>query len=254
MKLSLRNAGYGSNGTQILEPLDLEFASGTKTVLLGPNGAGKTTLLRLLSGFFPSDSGEVELDGRSIRGFQLADRSRCMAVLTQQNSLDFPFTAREVVAMGRIPYGRTSDGDHVVDEVLSRLRLDGDRIYTTLSGGERQLVHIGRVLAQIWGQGAGACLLLDEPTAALDLKRQQLVVSILKDLSGSGITEVIVIHDVNLAAELADKIVLLSDGKVIASGEREAVLNVANLEVAFGVPMQELVDSTTRRTFFLSRE
>ncbi len=252
MKLALRSASYASNGVKILDPISLEFPAGTKVVLLGPNGAGKTTLLRLLSGYFEPTTGEVELDGKTMSHFPLAERSRTVAVLTQHNALDFPFSAREVVSMGRIPYGRAAIDDRIVEEVLDLLEIDGESVYTNLSGGERQLVHIARVLVQVWGREADGCLLLDEPTAALDLKHQQKVISVLENMSEKGISQVIVIHDVNLAAELADEVVLLMDGNVVASGVREEVLNVENLQTAFGVPMHALTDPDSGRTYFVN--
>ena len=237
-----------------MHQLNLEFESGSTVVLLGPNGAGKTTMLRLLGGFLDPSAGEVLFNGQLMQTYSITERSKSLAVLTQQNSLDFPFTAREVVSMGRIPYGVTRHRDQAVETVIDRLGVDGDRVYTTLSGGERQLVHVARVLAQTWGRGEDACLLLDEPTASLDLRHQQLVTTLLRELAASGLLEVIVMHDINLAAKVAGELVLLSAGEIIAAGSRDDILNVANLQATFGVNMQMIVDTSTGRKFFTSEE
>ncbi|SVD10226.1 uncharacterized protein METZ01_LOCUS363080, partial [marine metagenome] len=167
------------------------------------------------------------------------------AVLTQRNSLDFSFTAEEVIAMGRTPYG-ISALDAVAKIVIAALSIDGERIYTHLSGGEKQLVQLARVFSQVWERGSDACLLLDEPMTALDLNHQKEVVGMLSKFSSEGTSQLIVMHDINLAAEIADIIVLMSHGRVIGAGPPAEVLTTEALEKTFQAPMSVLQDGDQR--------
>lgn len=220
----------------ILDDINLKLQGGSISVLLGPNGAGKSTLMKILSGFLSPTKGCVNVDGHPITQLTLAQRARRLAVLTQRNQLDFPFTAQEVVAMGRMPYG--GDGGELVLRLLDLMEIRPNRIYTSLSGGEKQLVQLGRVFAQVWETGNSGFLLLDEPMTALDLRHQQRVLKLLRQLSEQGTGHLVVMHDINLAAEVADQVVLMSAGRVVASGGPGQVMNEANLSRTFATPMQ----------------
>ena len=245
MKLELIDVGYSVGSIEILKSINLELLSGTCCVLLGPNGAGKSTLMRVASGYTRATVGEVELNGRPLSSMPLTERARQLAVLTQRNSLDFPFTAGEVIAMGRTPYG-ISALDAVAEKVIATLSIDGERIYTQLSGGEKQLVQLARVFSQVWERGSDACLLLDEPMTALDLNHQKEVVGMLSKFSSEGTGQLIVMHDINLAAEIADIIVLMSHGRVIGAGTPTEVLTTEALEKTFQAPMSVLQDGEQR--------
>ena len=245
MKLELIDVGYSVGSIEILKSINLELLSGTCCVLLGPNGAGKSTLMRVASGYTRATVGEVELNGRPLSSMPLMERARQVAVLTQRNSLDFPFTAGEVIAMGRTPYG-ISALDAVAEKVIATLSIDGERIYTQLSGGEKQLVQLARVFSQVWERGSDACLLLDEPMTALDLNHQKEVVGMLSKFSSEGTGQLIVMHDINLAAEIADIIVLMSHGRVIGAGTPTEVLTTEALEKTFQAPMSVLQDGEQR--------
>ena len=245
MKLELIDVGYSVGPIEILKSINLELLSGTCCVLLGPNGAGKSTLMRVASGYARTTVGEVELNGRPLSCMPLMERARQVAVLTQSNSLDFPFTAGEVIAMGRTPYG-ISALDAVAEKVIATLSIDGERIYTQLSGGEKQLVQLARVFSQVWERGSDACLLLDEPMTALDLNHQKKVVGMLSKFSSEGTGQLIVMHDINLAAEIADIIVLMSHGRVIGAGPPAEVLTTEALEKTFQAPMSVLQDGEQR--------
>lgn len=233
MKLVAEQLAYAVHDVAILDDINLVLDDGRIVVLLGPNGAGKSTLLRLLSGRLEPDRGSIELDGRKLSAYRVAERARLLAVLTQRNQLEFPFTARQVIGMGRTPYGYSAGDDAVSNELIELLGIDADRIYTSLSGGERQIVQLARVLAQVWGRGARALLLLDEPMSALDLRHQAMLSRLLIEIRQTGLGQLIVMHDINLAAELADDIVLMNRGRLIAAGPVEQTLNVANLEATF---------------------
>jgi len=160
--------------------------------------------------------------------------------LTQRSSLEFPFTAREVIAMGRMPFGVSDGVDEVTQELLSMFGVAADQSYLTMSGGEQQLVQLCRVFAQVWGRGSEAFLLLDEPMTALDLRHQSKIASTLKKLSSQGLGQLVVMHDINLAAELADEIVLMSHGKVVAKGSAAEALQVDHLERTFDTVINQL--------------
>jgi len=245
VKLELQGVDYLAGTQEILRDVNLDLESGTCCVLLGPNGAGKSTLMRLASGYEQPTNGKVLLDGRALTSLSLAERARHLAVLTQRNSLDFPFTAAEVIAMGRTPYGIPSL-DRAGETIVDALNIDVDRVYTQLSGGEKQLVQLARIFSQVWERGPDACLLLDEPMTALDLKHQKDVLGLLRKFSREGTSQMIVMHDINLAAEVADVIVLMSGGQLMGIGPAPEVLTPEALERTFQVPMAVLQDGPER--------
>jgi iron complex transport system ATP-binding protein len=240
MNLSARNISFAIKDLTILRDIDLEIQGGKTTALLGPNGAGKSTLMKILSGYLKPTGGEVMIAGCDPEKISLKARARMLGVLTQRSSLEFPFTAREVVAMGRMPFGVSEGFDEVTQELLSMFGVAADQSYLTMSGGEQQLVQLCRVFAQVWGRGSEAFLLLDEPMIALDLRHQSKIASTLKKLSSQGLGQLVVMHDINLAAELADEIVLMSHGRVVAKGSAAEALKVDNLERTFDTVINQL--------------
>ena len=220
MNLSARNTSFILRNRAILSDINLEVQGGKITVLLGPNGAGKSTLLKILSGYLKPTDGEVLVAGYNPQKISLQARAKILGVLTQRNSLEFPFTAREVIAMGRMPFGQSEGSDEVTQE--------------------QQLVQLCRVFAQVWGRGSEAFLLLDEPMTALDLRHQSKIASTLRKLSSQGLGQLVVMHDINLAAELADDIVLMSHGKVVAKGSVAEALKIENLERTFDTVINQL--------------
>jgi len=240
LNLSARNVSFGIKGVKILCDIDLEVQGGKTTVLLGPNGAGKSTLMKILSGYLKATRGEVLVAGCDPEKISLKARARMLGVLTQRSTLEFPFTAREVIAMGRMPFGVSEGFDEVTQELLGMFGVAADQSYLTMSGGEQQLVQLCRVFAQVWDSGSEAFLLLDEPMTALDLRHQSKIASTLKKLSSQGLGQLVVMHDINLAAELADEIVLMSSGKVIAKGSAAEALKVDNLERTFDTVINQL--------------
>jgi iron complex transport system ATP-binding protein len=240
MNLSARNISFAIKDLTILRDIDLEIQGGKTTALLGPNGAGKSTLMKILSGYLKATGGEVMIAGCDPERISLKARARMLGVLTQRSSLEFPFTAREIVAMGRMPFGVSEGFDEVTQELLSMFGVAADQSYLTMSGGEQQLVQLCRVFAQVWGRGSEAFLLLDEPMIALDLRHQSKIASTLKKLSSQGLGQLVVMHDINLAAELADEIVLMSHGKVVAKGSAAEALKVDNLERTFDTVINQL--------------
>lgn len=244
MSLQLSDVSYAVEGRQLLANADLTLSPGSVTALIGPNGAGKTTLLRVASGELTT-TGTATLDGEPLQHISLEQRARQMAFLTQQTALDFPFKGYEVMHMGRIPHltGTRHDRE-VVQEVIDVCSLSDltERIYTTLSGGEKQRIQIGRILCQVWDQLSQAYVLFDEPTSALDLSHQLIFFELLGELASRGAAIALVVHDINLAIRFANHVVLMSDGHTIANGAPREVVTSDNIRLAFGVTI-ELVET-----------
>lgn len=224
-------------GCRILQGIDFTLAAGEVLAVLGTNGAGKSTLMSTLTGELPADAGKVELDGRALGDWSPNERARRLAVLPQSSTLAFPFACEEVVAMGRLPHKSGHERDQQIIEQAMRatdvmhLR---ERDYLTLSGGERQRVHLARVLSQIW-EAEGACLLLDEPTASLDLAHQQLTLKQARAVARRGGAVLVILHDLNLAARYADRILLLDRGRMAALGNPWQVLEAERIQAVFDV-------------------
>jgi iron complex transport system ATP-binding protein len=237
MKLELYNAGIEIDGRWLVRGVSLGLRSGSLLALIGPNGSGKSTLLRLLGGLWRASEGAALLSGQRLAALSRRTVARHIAYTPQDTHLDFAFTVREIVLTGRHPHlGRfevAGERDHTaVSEAMRRadvLHL-AERLVTELSGGERQRVIIARGLAT-----EAELLLLDEPTANLDVAHALDVLSLCRELSCEGKTIVMALHDLNLAARFADEIALLSRGRVIAQGAPDAVLQNELLNRVFGV-------------------
>ncbi|WP_322789105.1 heme ABC transporter ATP-binding protein [Thiohalocapsa halophila] len=252
--LSALGIGVQRQGRPLLEDVALTLTAGELLVLLGANGAGKSTLLKCLAGELAPDRGQVLLNGRALERWRPLDAARRRAVLPQASPLSFPFTALEVVLMGRIPHGGAQRGTGSADltiaaEALAAAEADHlvQRRYTTLSGGERQRVHLARVLAQLWEplpDDEPQWLLLDEPTASLDLAHQHSVLALARRwVHRSGrrrLGVLVVLHDLNLAAQYADRIAVLKQGRLLLAGTPRDVLQPDAVQDAFGLPVRVL--------------
>jgi len=231
----------------VVRGVSLDVPPGGFLGILGPNGSGKTTLLRLLAGTRRPSRGHVTLDGADLSRVPRATISRRMAVVPQETQLAFDYTALEVVLMGRYPHLRAFEIEGPGDVAIARQSLEAtgtrdlqDRLFSTLSGGEKQRVVIAAALAQIGQPGAAATshavLLLDEPTAALDLAYQLEVAALLRELQERlPIAIVVSTHDLNFAASLCRTIVLLTRGEVLASGAIDDVITPAGIRALYGV-------------------
>jgi iron complex transport system ATP-binding protein len=229
----------------LVDSVDLTVAAGRLTVVIGPNGAGKSTLLRLISGELAPSAGTIDLLGEPL-GAIPAWRLACMrAVMAQSTRLAFPFSVVDVVRLGVDGIGRgrpRAARDGIVRAALERAdaaHLEG-RLFQTLSGGEQQRVQFARVLAQLdAGRGLAPrqMLLLDEPVASLDLKHQLALMGEARRLAETGLGVVAVLHDIQLAADLADELVVLRDGRIAAAGAPGAVLGADLIESVFEVKL-----------------
>ncbi|MBI2773792.1 MAG: ABC transporter ATP-binding protein [Chloroflexi bacterium] len=243
-------AGYP--GREVLHGIDLALRGGERVGLVGPNGSGKTTLLRSLAGILRTWSGAVELDGTPVGELAPRDRARRIAVVPQTFQTPFAFTAREIAGLGRTPYvgafGQPSAEDRAA--VAQALQMTGceeiaDRRLSELSGGERQRAVIAMALAQ-----EADVLLLDEPTVHLDPHHQRAALDLVGRLARErGILVVAVLHDLNLAAALCDRVVVMAAGRIVADGGPAQALDAATVGAVFGTGLE--VGSRDGITFVL---
>lgn len=240
--LVLEGVGAAPWGSRLLTDITLAVQPGEILALAGPNGAGKSSLLRLVAGDLTPDRGRLEVLGRPHRDWHRRELARHLAVLPQLSLLNFPYTVEEVVALGRIPHATGGEIDRqVIAQAMAATDAGAlrERLYTHLSGGERQRVQLARVLAQVWEVvSPGGLLLLDEPTTALDLCHQQRVLAAVHRLAGRGCAVVLVIHDLNLAAGVADRLAVLDDGRLVAEGPPAEVLTADLFRQVFDVEVQ----------------
>ncbi|MDB9842851.1 heme ABC transporter ATP-binding protein [Porticoccaceae bacterium] len=240
MTMLADNISLHLSGFDLLRNISLEVQAGKVTAIVGPNGAGKSSLLKVLTGEMAPTKGEVRLNHRLLDEWPLLEKAQILGVLPQHTMLNFPFTANEVVGLGRIPHqtGLVKDRQ-IVSDALDLV--DGSylqkRFYTQMSGGEKQRVQLARVLAQIWQPSAigEQFLVLDEPTSAFDLSHQKLTLDIVRQLAEKGVGVVMVLHDLNLAARCADNLVVFDGGVIAAQGTPEEVLTERLIDKVFGV-------------------
>ncbi|MFF7020722.1 heme ABC transporter ATP-binding protein [Streptomyces klenkii] len=236
-----RSLSVRLGGRTVLDGVGLGVAAGEVLALVGPNGAGKSTLLAALAHDLPAASGEVLIDGGPAASWSAAELALRRAVLPQSAELSFPFPVEEVVRMGRAPWAGTAaegEDDEAVREAMAAAEVTGfaSRPFAALSGGERARVALARVLAQ-----RTPLLLLDEPTAALDLRHQELVLRICRERAADGAAVVVVLHDLGLAAAYADRVAVLHGGRVAAEGPPARVLEAELLTRVYLQPV-EVID------------
>lgn len=241
--LTATGVGVRAGGRWILRDVSAELRPGQLAVVLGPNGAGKSTLLGLLAGERRPTAGAVRFAGRPLEHWPLLALAKRRAVLPQSSTLQFQFTVEEVVALGRNPFhgtaGAVSDRAAVraamVETEIADLR---ERLVPTLSGGERQRVHLARCLAQLSApidDSGPKALLLDEPTAGLDPAHQHRMMATARRFARAGGLAVAVVHDLNLAAQYADRLLILQGGRLVFDGPPAAGLTAARLATVFRI-------------------
>ena len=227
---------YRAGARTLVDDVDLEVAKGEVLAIVGPNGAGKSTLCSLIAGDLQPESGSVELCDHHVQRATAETLARLRSVLPQHTVLGFPFTAREVALMGRHPYLRRwrspSMCDHAMAEdallQVKTLHL-AERLYPTLSGGEQRRVSLARVLAQ-----NTPVVLLDEPTTALDLGHQDLVMALCRRQASEGKAVIAILHDLNLAGAYADRVAVMCKGRLVDVGYTQDVLQEELLSAVFG--------------------
>lgn len=236
MKLQIKNLEFSYPSVPVLKDVSIELHSGTIVSIVGRNGAGKSTLLKCMNRTLQKAGGDILLDGRSIESMKTKEIARRMAYLPQTGEHNFPVTVFDMVLMGRYPHIAWSldkqDKDYVW-QVLELMGLEGLAIrdFRHISGGQQQQVLIARALAQ-----QADVFLLDEPTSSLDIRHQLEVMEVIKKLvRENNILSVISIHDLNLAARYADRMIMINRGSIHAAGEPGEVLTAENIRQAYGV-------------------
>ncbi len=244
MNLLIEDLRWLVDGRAILRDVGLRLEEGEFVGLIGPNGSGKSSLLRCIYRALEPQVGYIALGDEDIWQMSIRDLARRNAVVLQETPADFDFTVEEIVMMGRAPFKGPFDLDSDEDqrharEALAQVEMTGfaDRRFHTLSGGEKQRILIARALAQ-----QARFLTLDEPTNHLDIRYQLEILQLLRDL---GITTFAALHDLNLAALFCDRIYLLSEGEIVASGAPEAVLTPERIAAAYGVHVDVRVHAPT---------
>jgi iron complex transport system ATP-binding protein len=236
--LEARNISINYGECEVLQNVSFILPDGQALAVLGANGAGKTTLLRALNGFLPISKGEILLEGKTLREFSRGEIARKVSVVAQENETKFPVTVSEFVLAGRFAHGGVFGWESARDIGIAKNALEicdlkdyEARLMNRLSGGERQRVVFARALAT-----GAKVLLLDEPTANLDLSHQALMFRLVRERCEKGeAAAVIVTHDLNLASEFADEILLLKNGRIAAKGAPKEVLNAETLREVFAV-------------------
>lgn len=237
MYLSAQQITCGYGARPVLQDLSLHVAGGEFLAVVGPNGCGKSTLVKAISRGLRPSAGRVLLEDRDIWTLKPRDLARQMAVVAQETGIEFEFTAQEVVAMGRLPHAARFRRETEADERAVRAAMAAtstahlkDRLVTGLSGGERQRVMVARALAQ-----EPRLLILDEPTAHLDIAHQVELLDLTRRLNRErGLTVIAVLHDLNLAAQYAGRLLMMKDGRRYAEGAPAEVVNEANVAAVYG--------------------
>jgi iron complex transport system ATP-binding protein len=255
--LEIQNLYFNYGKLQVLKDINLRAKSGEFIGIIGPNGAGKSTLIKVIDRVLPADSARILFEGADLNVIARRDLARIIAYLPQENNFTFSYTVREVVMMGRYPYLQGigiygHDDLQVIKSVMNLFEIEqfAERHFNELSGGEKQRVLIASALAQ-----RPKIMLLDEPTNALDLHHQLAIFNILRKLrQEQNLTIIVVTHDINLAAQFCDRIVLMKDGTIIRDGEPAAVLQFQLLQDIFGVKVYIDINPLTNCLYILPYE
>ena len=238
----------------ILENITGTFEKGYLYGIIGPNGSGKTSLVRNILRFVEATKGTIKIDNQNIHAIKRKHLAKKLALVPQNTRMDSSFTAHDIVMMGRNPYQkRFSDASREDEEIVcNAMKLTDcyqykDKSVSLLSGGEVQRVATARAIAQDtdW-------LILDEPTASLDIKHQvELMTSLIKLKKEKGKSIITILHDINIAAEYCDRIVIMKEGRIVCQGEREDVLTKENLKMVYGIPFKVIKNPVSNTNYFL---
>jgi iron complex transport system ATP-binding protein len=246
---------YRHKEFHILDGIDITLEYGEFLAIVGPNGAGKSSLLSILANEVKSEQ-KILFKNKNISDWDVRELSKHKAKFSQHNSNDIPLEVKDVIMMGRYPYfdAQPKQEDH---EAMNNMMYETDvfhlkqREYNTLSGGEKQRVHLSRVMAQLQNDIAHKLLFLDEPLNNLDVKHQYKALEIIKKFTKKTNSAVVVLHDLNLAAQYADKILLMESGKTAAFGTPEEVFTAENISHAYNFPCTICAHPITRNPMII---
>jgi len=250
MSLSLKSVSLKLDNRQILKDVSLEINESEIVSVIGPNGAGKSTLLNVLTGDISPDSGDINYDNKQLNKISIQERAFTRSVMSQMQTLVFNFNVKDVIEMGWLQRGNSdfsSNFSMAFEAVTTECNVHNlvHRKFNSLSGGEQRRVHFARTLLQLWRPSQSndpRYLLLDEPTANLDLSSEMLLMNILKARASSNIGILIILHDLNLASHFADKIAIMKDGEIKAFGKPEEIMTDDFLTSIYEVPIKVKYD------------
>jgi len=250
MSLNLKSVSLKLDNRQILKDVSLEINEGEIVSVIGPNGAGKSTLLNVLTGDITPDSGDTIYDNRQLNKISIQERAFTRSVMSQMQTLVFNFNVKDVVEMGWLQRGNSdfsSNFSIAFEAVTKECNVQNlvHRKFNSLSGGEQRRVHFARTLLQLWRPSQSndpRYLLLDEPTANLDLSSEMLLMNILKARASSNVGILVILHDLNLASHFADKIAIMKDGEIKAFGKPEEIMTDDFLTSIYEVPIKVKYD------------
>ena len=246
MSLSLKSVSLKLDNRQILKDVSLEINEGEIVSVIGPNGAGKSTLLNVLTGDISPDSGNTIYDNKQLNKISIQERAFTRSVMSQMQTLVFNFNVKDVIEMGWLQRGNSdfsSNFSMAFEAVTTECNVNNlvHRKFNSLSGGEQRRVHFARTLLQLWRPSQSndpRYLLLDEPTANLDLSSEMLLMNILKARASSNVGILVILHDLNLASHFADKIAIMKDGEIKAFGKPEEIMTDDFLTSIYEVPIK----------------
>ncbi|WP_457611922.1 ABC transporter ATP-binding protein [Methanocaldococcus sp.] len=233
--IKVENLSFNYVDFEVLKDISFEVNQGEICAIFGPNGAGKSTLFKCIVGFLKPNKGRILVDGKDIINLSPKERAKILAYVPQEHKPSFPYLVKEIVLMGRNPHlsllGPKKEDYEIACKCLRQVGIGhlADRVYSNLSGGQRQLVLLARALAQETN-----IMLLDEPTSALDFKNQLKIWDILKKLKESGITIIVTVHDPNHVLWFCDKVIILNKGEILDIGSPLEVLNENNIKKLYG--------------------
>jgi len=246
MSINLKSVSLRLDDRQILKDVSLEINEGEIVSVIGPNGAGKSTLLNVLTGDISPDSGDTIYDNKQLNKISIQERAFTRSVMSQMQTLVFNFNVKDVIEMGWLQRGNSdfsSNFSMAFEAVSKECNVQNlvHRKFNSLSGGEQRRVHFARTLLQLWRPSQSddpRYLLLDEPTANLDLSSEMLLMNILKARASSNVGILVILHDLNLASHFADKIAIIKDGEVKAFGKPEEIMTDDFLTSIYEVPIK----------------
>lgn len=256
MTIKLQNISYAVNNHKILENVSLSVRKGEVLSLIGPNGSGKSTLLNVATGDIKPSSGSVSYDNNAIEDLNIVERSFYRGVMSQSQQIVFDFSVQEIIEMGWIERGLPNYSNHfdnAVKEISSLCDLENllERKFNKLSGGEQRRVHFARTLLQLWrpsNSNEPLFMLLDEPTANLDLYYEIKMMEIIKLKASEGIGTFLILHDLNLAAKYSDRIAIISQGALIKIDEPKKALDPVLLKKIYNLEM--VIDQETMKVSY----
>lgn len=255
--IDISQLSFSYNKLSLFDKISFKIGKSENVAIIGPNGSGKSTLIKLIAGLLKPQSGTIKINNKHLEDYKRINLAKSMAYVPQSVDISFTFSVYDVVKMGRYPFSENlmvhdPDGDRIVQEAIEKMGISHltNRKFSEISGGEKQRAIIASALCQ-----KADLLLLDEPTSALDYKHQQEIYTLLQQLcKNEGKTVLIVTHDINLAAQFCDRIILLHEGKIIKMGIPEDVLKFPVIEEIYGVKVFIDINPFTKSLYILPYE